>query len=762
MATKKEDNRLVNGCNTAFGVSLKVKDLAALMRDGGRKTPLQRKEINEWSQTDNYPDWLPERLIIPLKKRKTQLDAKAKRDEELRLIAEEEKKLQELELQKIAEKIQLQTKVRTVKPTTVTIHLGSTNSGKTYNSLKKLAERGSGTYACPLRMLAREAYTKLSEQVGSDKVGLLTGEESINASAPILCCTPEMAPMEGDTLVLDEAQWAIDPDRGYAWTRLLVGANYDHIEIAASKSAEKFLKNVFAEDEPKIEFHERLTPIEWAGKIDISQIPERSLVVAFSRKAVIAIANRLMEEGRKVGALYGTLPPDARVKQIDNFIAGDTEILVTTDVVGHGINLPADNIVFSQTEKYDGKTHRELLLWEAAQIAGRAGRFQLSEVGRVYSLHGQGDGFDVNVPLVRKASLAAAGDISDAMVIQKGVIRPTLKELGNPEVKDLATALQLWHKMAKKELKKFSADINPMPVENIVSRLGLIISVVASSNQEISLEQAWQLAVMPIDEKNNLFTAVIKDVISDYKYNVEFALNMARANLKYNELELTENAAQTARDALAAVMVFDCFGDLGVMAKAIENEASELIIELMKTAIGNSNLGKCNNCGGPCAPWFNSCNECHSGGGNYSHGMYEDYDETMAAERKVLSNASKKVIRNKNFHVGDVVKCWYGERTGEILKVNKVTVKVRIPNDNNGADRLMEKNISAAHIEDLTKKEISNLKIKEKDFITVTVRGRKYDAIATKIKPGTIFAEYSLTNGQKRQGWFSLTSVEAH
>lgn len=53
---------------------------------------------------------------------------------------------------------------------------------------------------------------------------------------------------------------------------------------------------------------------------------------------------------------------------------GELDFIVTTDVIGHGINLPLCSVVFAETDKYDGNTHRPLMLWEAAQIAGRAGR----------------------------------------------------------------------------------------------------------------------------------------------------------------------------------------------------------------------------------------------------------------------------------------------------------------------------------------------------------------------------------------------------
>ena len=112
---------------------------------------------------------------------------------------------------------------RRTDPETVIAHLGPTNSGKTHDALRFLVENGRGVYAAPLRMLAQEAHRRLAAEVGEQRVGLVTGEERVNPDAPIICCTAEMAPMHGETLVLDEVQWAEDDERGSAWTRLMLG-----------------------------------------------------------------------------------------------------------------------------------------------------------------------------------------------------------------------------------------------------------------------------------------------------------------------------------------------------------------------------------------------------------------------------------------------------------------------------------------------------------------------------------------------------------
>src|SRR5438105_9779803 len=276
---------------------------------------------------------------------------------------------------------------RTTEPETVIAHLGPTNSGKTHDALRFLVEHGRGVYAAPLRMLAQEAHRRLSAELGEDAVGLVTGEERVNPGAPIVCCTAEMAPMRGETLVLDEVQWAEDDERGSAWTRLLLGGEYKHVLLLGAVEALPLVRNAFPDAE--VRFFERKAPLDWVGRRSIAGLRPGTVVVAFSRRAVIGLAGELnqLHPGR-VAALYGAMPLASRREEIDRFRSGAAEVCASTDVLGHGVNLPCRTLLFAETEKFDGHERRELEPWEIAQIAGRAGRFGFHEVGHVGVLTG--------------------------------------------------------------------------------------------------------------------------------------------------------------------------------------------------------------------------------------------------------------------------------------------------------------------------------------------------------------------------------------
>src|SRR5947208_1722261 len=174
---------------------------------------------------------------------------------------------------------------RAGEPETVIAHLGPTNSGKTHDALRFLVESGRGVYAAPLRMLAQEAHRRLAAELGDERVGLVTGEERVHPDAPIICCTAEMAPPRGETLVLDEVQWAEDEERGSAWTRLMLGGEYRHILLLGAVEALPLVENAFPQVE--VRFFERKAPLDWIGKRAITGLSAGTVVVAFSRRAVL-------------------------------------------------------------------------------------------------------------------------------------------------------------------------------------------------------------------------------------------------------------------------------------------------------------------------------------------------------------------------------------------------------------------------------------------------------------------------------------------
>jgi ATP-dependent RNA helicase SUPV3L1/SUV3 len=273
----------------------------------------------------------------------------------------------------------------------VTLHLGPTNSGKTFQALSELVEAGSGWYLSPLRLLAYEVYDTLNRR--GVPCSLLTGEESIPVEgASITASTIEMFDprRSGNCVVIDEAHMLTDPQRGWAWTNAIMEARSPNIHIIGAPFiaplVSRMVKRIGLETE-KVK-HARLSPLKviqspWSLK----NLPSRTILVAFSRATVLGLKTELeRRHGRSVSVVYGNLPPEVRLNQAERFASGENEICVATDAVGMGLNLPADNVCFYETEKFDGHSRRSLTPNEIRQIGGRAGRFGLSKFGQVGAL----------------------------------------------------------------------------------------------------------------------------------------------------------------------------------------------------------------------------------------------------------------------------------------------------------------------------------------------------------------------------------------
>ena len=268
------------------------------------------------------------------------------------------------------------------------LHLGPTNSGKTYEGVGRLHGARNGIYLGPLRLLAAEQFETLNLQ--DVPCSLVTGEEQIWVpGSRVQSSTVEMADLKQhyDVAVIDECQMIADRDRGGAWTAAILGLCADEIHLCASPDAEGLLTGIIEDcgDALTIVRHHRMTPLEvekGGFEFPASVKPGDALIV-FSKARVHAVAAELRRKGWRVALIYGALPPDVRRDQAERFQSGDAEVVVSTDAIAMGMNLPIERVVFLESEKFDGDIVRPLLDSEIKQIAGRAGRYGKYDVGYV-------------------------------------------------------------------------------------------------------------------------------------------------------------------------------------------------------------------------------------------------------------------------------------------------------------------------------------------------------------------------------------------
>lgn len=270
------------------------------------------------------------------------------------------------------------------------LHVGPTNSGKTYDALEELKTAYNGVYLGPLRLLALEVYDKLNAY--GCPCTLLTGEEKIpEAGSRVTASTVEMLDDRGhyDVAVIDEAQMATDPDRGGFWTKAILLVNARRVHVCMAPEALPVIRQLVENTGSPytVVTHERLTPLTFAGKATgIQKIEKGDALIVFSRRSVLALAAELEQHGIKASVIYGALPPQARREEVRRFASGETSVVVATDAIGMGISLPIRRILFFETEKFDGKRVRDLRTGEIRQIAGRAGRFGIYDEGFVLSV----------------------------------------------------------------------------------------------------------------------------------------------------------------------------------------------------------------------------------------------------------------------------------------------------------------------------------------------------------------------------------------
>ena len=271
-----------------------------------------------------------------------------------------------------------------------TLHIGPTNSGKTYGAMEALKEAGSGIYLAPLRLLAYEKYEQLN--LDGCICSLLTGEERSEMDGALFqASTIEMMDLRKyyDCVVIDEAQMVAEEERGGSWTSAILGACSENIHICAAPIAEEILIRMIEDcgDTWEIVRHKRMTPLicESRPYSLLKDTRKGDALIVFSKRNVHAVASELQHLGIRCSLIYGALPYSVRHEQARLFAEGENEVVVATDAIGMGMNLPIRRVVFLENEKFDGKNQRPLKAEEVKQIAGRAGRFGIYPEGRVTS-----------------------------------------------------------------------------------------------------------------------------------------------------------------------------------------------------------------------------------------------------------------------------------------------------------------------------------------------------------------------------------------
>ncbi len=317
-----------------------------------------------------------------------------------------------------------------------------TGSGKSLVAMglhfKALCEGRTSYYTSPIKALASEKFFALCDQLGPENVGMLTGDASINPSAPVICCTAEVLAnlalrlgdrLEAASVVMDEFHYYADRDRGWAWqvplvtlprTRfLLMSATLGDmsaiarrledatgIEVASVTSVERPVPLEFEWRETVL--HDTVMDLVSGGRApvyvvnftqrDCAELAQKltslPLTTKDDKQAIrdaLGDARFLTPYGREfrrflsfgIGVHHAGLLPKYRLTVEQLAQRGLLKIISGTDTLGVGVNIPIRTVLFTALAKYDGRKVTHLKVRDFLQIAGRAGRKGFDDRGWV-------------------------------------------------------------------------------------------------------------------------------------------------------------------------------------------------------------------------------------------------------------------------------------------------------------------------------------------------------------------------------------------
>jgi len=273
----------------------------------------------------------------------------------------------------------------------IVFHAGPTNSGKTYHALESFLNAKSGVYCGPLKLLASEVFLKANEK--GTVCDLVTGEERKfgnpdQSGAAHVACTVEMTSVTTpyEVAVIDEIQMLRDPQRGWAWSRALLGVIANEVHICGENAAVELVKSLMVTTGEEVEVYKykRLTDLEIEKRSleTLDNVQPGDCIVCFSKNDIYSVSRRIENSGKEVAVIYGGLPPGTKIAQAQKFNDPENpcKIMVATDAIGMGLNLSIRRIIFYSLIKptMNEKGEREMdtiSVSQALQIAGRAGRY---------------------------------------------------------------------------------------------------------------------------------------------------------------------------------------------------------------------------------------------------------------------------------------------------------------------------------------------------------------------------------------------------
>ena len=470
------------------------------------------------------------------------------------------------------------------------VHIGGTNTGKTYAGFQRLIRAETGVYLAPLRLLALEAQETLLDY--GVNCSLTTGEEEdVRPGDTHVAATAEKLDMKRrfDVAVIDECQMIADRERGYAWTRAILGVLAEEVHLCAAPEAKGLLLRLIRScgDTFEVIEHKRKTPLICMNRVvDYLDIQPGDALITFSRVGVLSVAEDLRMHGKEPAIIYGALPYATRRKQVEGFLNHERQYVVSTDAIGMGLNLPIRRIIFMDTSKFDGRERRPLKPEEVQQIAGRAGRFGIYDKGYVGATENLSHIQTCMETVVPPLTYAVAG-FSDLVLMVDF---------------DLLEVLEVWNRMPTVE-----------PYHKLdITRYITIISQMRERGFHLPKEQELAAANIPFDETDDELIMLFYRFLRAYVNGTEpeqpvlqekkTAYTLPELELYYRKLDLYFSFCKA----------FSCTVDSDALRDEREKTADLINMILLHNL--KNNIRFCDRCGAA-MPLHHSgrlCNDCYA------------------------------------------------------------------------------------------------------------------------------------------------------
>lgn len=473
------------------------------------------------------------------------------------------------------------------------LHVGQTNTGKTYEAVQDMMQSESGIYLAPLRLLALETQERLLDN--GVECSMLTGEEEdIHYGSSHMSSTVEMldTTVQYDVCVIDEAQMIADTQRGWAWTRAIIGCLAERIHVCMSEDALQIVKRIIERcgDSYTVVEHKRNTPLVFEDtRFEYpASIRKHDALITFSRRSVLQTAAELEEKGYRPSVIYGALPYSVRREEMRKFNYGETDIIIATDAIGMGINLPIERIIFLQDTKYDGKTRRSLNVQEVKQIAGRAGRKGIYDTGYVNSLY--------NERHINKLLNTPYEKIKKACI----QVPETLLTLDIP----LSVILEKWIQV-KEDGIFFKRDCKD------AYKKALYLETYC---RNMTKEEMWSLICIPVDSEDSIYS-VWKNLCSVHYENRDIRDMLSYDITLGNRLDILEHNYKVLDLYYAFAKRTDRNKDDNEFMEMIAREKEQCSMDIIEVLKNNKkeNLKRCTSCGKilPAIYPYRKCDKCH-------------------------------------------------------------------------------------------------------------------------------------------------------